>query len=42
VTTEHTDVKLAVEMGLLDGEVTEHCMRKVMECLVSDFPQTPS
>ena len=35
---EDKQVAVDVNLGLTEGEITEHSMRKIMECLVADFP----
>ena len=32
-----TDAK--VDMGLTEAEITEHSIRKIMECIIQDFPR---
>ena len=31
-----------VKIGQTEGEITEHSIRKVMECLIHDFPLNSS
>lgn len=35
---EDTQIEAKVNIGLIEGEVTEHSTRKIMECLIADFP----
>ena len=39
--TEDTSVGVQASLGLVEGEITEHSMRKIMECLIADFPLGP-
>ena len=36
--TDDTSIDVKARLGLIEGEITEHSMRKIMECLVADFP----
>lgn len=39
---EQTEIDACMNIGLVEGEVTEHSTRKIMECLIADFPFTTS
>ena len=35
---EENKINANISVGLTEGEITEHSIRKVMECLIQDFP----
>ena len=40
--SQDTKMFVTVDLGLTEGEVTEHSMRKIMDTLVTDFPVSTS
>ena len=36
--SEDNKVVLDGNLGQAEGEITEHSIRKIMECLIQDFP----
>ena len=33
-------VNVGVDIGLTEAEITEHSIRKIMECIIQDFPKS--